>query len=190
MIFSSAVFAHPVDLESVARSHVVILPSDLLLEVADFRGEEFDRTAAIGAHHVVMAAAIVLVLVAGNAVMKSNFAGQAALRQELQGAVDGGVADMSVFFLNEAMKLVGGEVVAGLKKCPQDGVPLRGLFQAHSLEVAMKDVLGFAHHLAREARLIVDALLQHGVKSSPSVPGPLAALREDRRAPRSGANGG
>src|SRR5438270_11504256 len=75
------------------------------------------------------------------------------------------------------MKFVGGEVVAGLKKCPQNGIPLGSLLQAHSLEMAMQDVLGFPHHLAREAGLIVDAFLQHGVKSSPSVPGPLAALR-------------
>jgi hypothetical protein len=59
----------------------MIFAADLLLQLADFRRKELDRTAAIGANHVVMVATVVLMLVAGDAVMESNFAGQAAFRQ-------------------------------------------------------------------------------------------------------------
>src|SRR5271157_1865069 len=53
-------------------------------------------------------------------------------------------------------------MVAGFQKSSQDGVPLAGLFQADLFQMAVQDVLGFAHHLARNGGLIIDALLQHG----------------------------
>src|SRR5258708_34788504 len=107
-----------------------------------------------------MAAPIVLVLVSGDTVVEGDFTGQSALGEQLEGAVNGGVADAGIFFLHEAMKFVGGEVVAGFEKRPQDGVALRRLLEANSLEVAVENVLSFAHHLARDGRLIINALLE------------------------------
>ena len=71
-----------------------------------------------------MAATVVLVLVARDAVVKGNFAGQSALGQQLERAVDRGVADAGVFFLNQAVQFVSGEMVAGFQKCAQDGIAL------------------------------------------------------------------
>jgi hypothetical protein len=59
----------------------MIFAADLLLQLADFRRKKLNRTAAIGANHVVMAATVVLMLVAGDAIMESNFAGQSAFSQ-------------------------------------------------------------------------------------------------------------
>ena len=101
--------------------------------LADVLGKEFDRTAAIGADHVVMAAAVVLVLVACDAVVESDFAGQAALRQQLQRAVNRGVADAGIFFLHQAVQFVGGEMVAGFEEGMQDGIALLSLLQARLL---------------------------------------------------------
>ena len=109
-----------------------------------------------------MTPTVVLVLVAGDAVVESDFAGQAALCQQLQRAVDGGVADAGIFFLHQAMKFVGGEMVAGFEESVQNGVALRGLLKPDVLEMAVKDLLGFADHLAGDGGLIIDALLQHG----------------------------
>jgi len=92
----SARFANAVDLESVAGSNVPVLASDLLLDFADFLREKFDRSAALGTHHMVMTAAVVLVFVTRDAIVKGDFAGQAATRQKLQRAVDGGEADARV----------------------------------------------------------------------------------------------
>src|SRR5439155_9710343 len=100
------VFADTVDLESVATGFVVMLAPDLLLELVDFRREEFDRTAAIGADHMMMAAAAVLMFVAGDAVMKSHFAGESALSQQFESAVNGGESDLWVFLLHQTVKLV------------------------------------------------------------------------------------
>jgi hypothetical protein len=140
----------------------MILAADVLLQLADFLGKKFDRTATVGANHVVMAAAVVLVFVACDAVVEGDFAGQAALCQQFQRAVDGGISDAGVFFLHQAVEFVGGEMVASLQKSVQDYVALRRLFQSDALQVAVKDFLGFADHLAGDGGLVIDALLQHG----------------------------
>ncbi len=61
-------------------------------------------TAAFRAHHVMVAAAVVLVLVASDPVMKSDFAGQAALGQQLERAINCGKADLGVLFLHQAVE--------------------------------------------------------------------------------------
>ena len=111
--------------------------ADLLLELADFLRKELHRTAAVRTDHVVMAAAIVLMLVAGNPVVKGHLAGQSALGQQLQRPVDGGVSDAGIFFLNQAMEFIGREMIAGLKKAAQDGIALGGVLQPDSLQMAM-----------------------------------------------------
>ncbi len=115
---------------------------------------------------MVMAAPVVLVLVTGNAVVERDFAGQSTLSQQLERAIDRCVADARVLFLHQAVQLVGGEVIAGFEKCAQDRVALASLLQADSLEMAVKYVLGLAHHLTRDRGLVVDtalrdALLEH-----------------------------
>ena len=140
----------------------MIFAADFLLKLADFLGKEFDRTAAIGADHVVMAAAVVLMLVAGDAVVEGDLAGQTTLRQQFQRAINRGVADAGIFFLHQAVQFVSGEMVAGFEKSMQDRVALRRLFQANRLQMAVKDFLGFADHLAGDGGLIIDSLLQHG----------------------------
>jgi len=144
------------------RRAVVVTPADVLLEFLDFVGEELDRAATVGADHVVMAAAVVLVLVARDAIVESDFAGKVALSEELQGAVDGGVADPRVFLLDQAVELVGGEVLAGFEEGLEDGVALGGVLQADALEVLVEDALGFADHLGGDGGLVVDAFVQRG----------------------------
>src|SRR5579862_3971816 len=112
----SAFFADAINLERVAGGEIVVFPANFLLELARFLGKELHRAAAVSANHVVMAAAIVLVLIAGNAVVKGNFAGQAAFGEQLKSAVNGGVSDASIFFLHQAVKFVGREMVAGFEE--------------------------------------------------------------------------
>jgi hypothetical protein len=81
IVLLAAVFADSIDLKGVTSSEVVVFAANLLFEAAYFLRKEFDGTAAAGADHVVMAAAVVLVLVAGNAVMEGDFAGQSAFGQ-------------------------------------------------------------------------------------------------------------
>jgi hypothetical protein len=110
---------------------------------------------------VMVAAAVVLVLVARNAIVKSDFAGQAAFGQQFQSTVDSSETDARIFLLHQPVKFVGREVRAGFEKSAQDGVALRRLFQADSFQMLMQYLLRFADHLRRDAGLIVNALLQH-----------------------------
>ena len=141
------------------RGAVVVAAADVFFEFLDFVGKEFDRAAAISADHVVVAAAIVLVLVTRDAVVEGDFAGEVALGQQLQGAVDGGVTDPGIFLFNEAMELVRGEMLTGLQECLQDRVALGGVLQANTLEVLVQNTLRFADHLGRDGGLVVDALV-------------------------------
>jgi hypothetical protein len=140
----------------------------LLLELANLLREEFHGTPALGADHVVVAAAIVLMFVASDAIVKSDFAGEPTFGEQFQRAIHSGVTDAAIFFLDEAVEFVGREVIASLEESAQDRVALSRLLQADTFKVAVKDVLRFADHLAGDGGLIVDAFLQHLWPSSES----------------------
>src|SRR5580704_2919818 len=108
-----------------------------------------------------VAAAVVLVLVAGNSIMKSDFAGQAAFRQQFQGAVNRGETNAGIFLLHQPVQFVRREVLAGFEEGSQYGVALRRMFQADPLEMPMQNLLRLADHLGGDAGLVVNALLQH-----------------------------
>src|ERR1700758_3779709 len=120
----SAFFANAVNLKRVARGEVVIFPANFLLGLPDFLRKELHRTAAAGANHVVMAAAVVLMFIAGDAVMKGDFAGQSAFGEQLERAINRGIADASIFFLHQAVEFVGRKMVAGFEEGAQDGIAL------------------------------------------------------------------
>jgi hypothetical protein len=159
--FLAAIFADSVNLKGMSSGDVMMLASDLLLEFADFRREKFDRSAALRAHHVVMAAAIVLMLVAGDSVVERHFAGQSAICKQLQRAINGSESDVPVFFLDQLRKFVGRKVLAGFEKRAENRAALLRLLQAHPPQMPQEDALGLAHVFGRDAWLIVDSFLQH-----------------------------
>src|SRR5262249_24258934 len=112
------------------------------------RRKELDGSAAVGADHVMVVTPVKLVLIARHTIRKRNGAGQPALRQQLQRAIDGGKADLRILFSHQAKKLVGGEMITGLQEGAQDGVALVGMLQADTLEMAVKNFLRFTHRLA------------------------------------------
>ena len=133
--------------------------ADLLFDLSDLGREELDRRAAFRADHVVVAAAVVLVFIARDAVVKRDFAGEAATSEQFKRPVDGGESDAGIFFLDQAVQFVGGEMLTRFEERAQDGVALPGLLQAHAAQVPEEDSLGLAHALTRNAGLIVDAIL-------------------------------
>ncbi len=151
--------AKPVDLESMPSGDVLMFPADFALDALDFRREELHRSAALCAHHVMVIAAIVLMLVAGNAVVERNLAGQTAFGQQLERAVYRGEADAFVLLLYQPIEFVGGEVIAGIEEGAEDGSALARLFQSYPAQVVVKNRLRLQHHLARDHRLIIDTLL-------------------------------
>src|SRR5690242_5409157 len=132
----------------------MVFAADLLFQLVYLGREKLDGRVTLRADHVVMVAAIELVLIARHAVRKRNSAGQPAFRQQLERAVNRGEADLGVFLAHQAEKLVGGKMIARLKKSAQDGVALVGMLEPDALQVLIKDVLRFTHGFARRRRMI------------------------------------
>jgi hypothetical protein len=108
-----------------------------------------------------MTAAVVLVFVTRDAVVKGDFAGQAATCQKLQRPVDSGGTDARVGFLDQPMQFVDRKMFTSFKKGPQNCVALFGLLEPDAFEMLKENSFGFADVLPRDGRLIVDSLLQH-----------------------------
>src|SRR6266403_400190 len=117
----TAIFADAIYLKVVAGSLKVIFLPDLLLQLTDLRRKKLNRCAALRADHVVVVAAVELVFIAGHAIRKRNHAGQPALGQQLERAIDGGKTDLAVLLTHQTKKLVSGEMVAGFQEGAQDG---------------------------------------------------------------------
>ena len=139
----------------------VILAANLFFELGYFRGEELDGDATVSAYHMMMAAPVKLVFIAGHTVMKSYFTGQTAFGQQFQGTVDRSEANFGIFLPCETEKFISRKMIAGLKKGAQDGIALLGMLQANALKMPVKDLLGFAHVLTRRRSMVVNPSLQH-----------------------------
>ncbi len=120
--------------------------SDFLLQAIHLGREEFHRTAALGTYHVVMAPAIVLVLVARDAVMKRDFARQSAFGQELERAIHSGKADFGILFLYQSVQFVGGKMFSSFQKGSQNRITLFCMLQSDTFQMAMQDGLRLADH--------------------------------------------
>lgn len=157
-----ALVADAVDLEGVAGGEVAVFAADLLFYFFDLRGKELDRSAAFGADHVVMAVPVVLALVTGHAVVELHLAGEAAVGQQFEGAVDGGEADTGVGALDEVVQFFGGEMLVGFQEGAQDGIALAGVLQPDSFEVVIEALRGLANGFMRELGPVVNAFGQGG----------------------------
>jgi hypothetical protein len=164
IVFLSAIFAHTIDLKSVAGGYVMVLVPNFVFDFPNFLREKFHRSSAFRAHHVVMTSPVVLVFVTRNAIVKGDFASQPAARQKLQRAIDSGKPNPRIGLLNQPMQFVDGKMFAGFEECPKDGVALPSLLQANAFQMLKKDAFGFADILPRDSQLIVDSFLQHSVQ--------------------------
>ena len=161
IVFLSAIFAHTIDLKSVAGGYVMVLVPNFVFDFSNFLREKFHRSSTFRAHHVVMTSPVVLVFVTRNAIVKGDFASQSAARQEFQSAIDSGEPDARISSLNQPVQFVDRKVFAGFEEGSKDGVALPSLLQANAFQMLKKDAFGFADILPRDGQLIVDSLLQH-----------------------------
>ena len=140
-----------------------MLSPDFALDALDFSGEKLDGTAAVGTNHVVVIAAIVLVLVTCDAVVEGDFAGQATFGQQLQRPVNGSEADALVLSAHQSIQIVRRKVIAGIEKRSQNSVALSGVLQSNAPQMVVKDGLRLAHHLGRNRGLVVYPLLRQAL---------------------------
>src|SRR5208282_3124392 len=108
-----------------------------------------------------MTAAVVLMFIARDAVVKCNFAGQSATGQKLERPVDSSEADARVGLLDQPVQLVGRKMFTSFQEGPQNCAALLGLLQTDATKMLQENSFGFADVLARDGRLIVDSFLQH-----------------------------
>src|SRR6185437_2924049 len=108
-----------------------------------------------------VAAPVELVLKPGGPIRKRNHAGQTTFSQQLQRAIDSGEPDLGIFLAYQAEEFVSGKMIARLQKSAQDRVPLVSVLQPNTLQVAIENLLRFAHGFARWRSMIVNPSLQH-----------------------------
>ena len=125
------------DLEAMLGSHGV-------LECFQFGRKELDDSAALGADHVIVVLMFVVVFVVRAAVAKTNFAREARFGQELERAIDGGLADGRVLSLHQPVEVFDREMFFGTQKNIQNQVTLRRTLQPPLLDVFKKDFLLFS----------------------------------------------
>jgi hypothetical protein len=116
-----------------------------------------------------MAAPVVLVFVARDAVVESHFTRQAATGEKFQSPIDRRKADARIGLPDQPVQFINREMFASLKERSQYGVALLGLLQTDAAKMAKKNSFGFADVLPRDARLIVDSFLQHVVSAQTEV---------------------
>src|SRR6185312_13466304 len=146
-----------------------ILTADLFLNLGYFRREKLHRRSTFAAHHVMMAAPIELVLVTRHSVRKRNHTRQAALRKQLQGAIDGCKPDFGVFLPNQPEQLIGRKMIACFEEGAQDRIPLFGVLEPNPLQVSIENFLGFAHGFAGGRRMIINPSLEHSLRSERAI---------------------
>ena len=104
-----------------------------------------------------MGAAFQAQLVTNNAVLKIHFVGEAALGEELEGPVDGGVADARIAVSHEPVKLFSAEVFACLEEDVEDAVALGALFKTLFAKMVGKDPICFLDQISAIRTHIVHA---------------------------------
>src|SRR5581483_2686146 len=114
-----------------------------------------------------MTAAVVLVLVTSNSIVECYLAGQATFRQELEGAIHGGVANFRVLFLYQPVQFIARKMFPRFKERSENCVPLLSMFEAYAPKMLVENPLRLAHHLARDAGLVIYSFLQRARHLTP-----------------------
>src|SRR2546422_3758225 len=127
----AALGADAVELHAVASHHEAEEAPDAVLEALQLLARELDDLAAALADDVVVVLALGLDrLEARLAVVEVTLGGEPDLLEQLERAVDGGVADSRVHLLDRRVELLDREVPRSPEKNTGNVVPLRGRLEA------------------------------------------------------------
>ena len=129
------------------RGFEAVLGGNRFLNGFELFGEEFDGLAAIGADQVVVMRVLVVVLVARAPVAEAHGARQSRIGQNLERAIDGGLTDFGVFFLDQPVEVFARQMFFGAEEDIEDEIALRRALETRALDVAMKNFLLFSHNL-------------------------------------------
>src|SRR5262245_65658348 len=131
----AAIRADAVQLEPVAGEHESQKARDaLLLRLERFAVELHDLAAALADDVIVVLGALLARLVARLAVVEAPLGGEPGFLEQLEGAVDGGVADAGVHLLHRGVELFDRTMPAFGEEHARDVVPLRRGLEAAFLQ--------------------------------------------------------
>ncbi len=133
-----AIAADPPKPETVMRRAKAEFLSHLVLQHLDLCREKFDHAAAFGADHVVVMLVIIMMLVIGLVITEPDLTREPSLGQQTQRAIDRRKAHRGVFFLDESIKILAGEMLFGPQKCIKYQVTLARAAQSQTLEMLKK----------------------------------------------------
>jgi len=117
-----------------------VLAGDLLLQAFDAGIFKLDDRPAEGADEMVMMVLFTAALITGLAVAKVPLSCQAALGEELEGAMNGGVADPRILVANGPIELFRREVRPRRQEFIKDHFPLPGRLEAVLAEIVTKGI--------------------------------------------------
>ena len=107
---------------------------------------------------MVVSAAIQAVFVPGNAILKINFKGQAALRQYLERSIYRCVTNAGILRLYELVQVFRTEVIASVQKHFENAIPLRALLEPSNTQKRIEDSLSDIHAVFARTVRVIDPL--------------------------------
>jgi hypothetical protein len=133
------------DLQPVTAHGKIVLLDNLLLQALDTQALELDDLSTIGADKVVVVMVTLAGLVKGLPGAEVPLLGDAALGEQLQGAVDGGITDAGMLATNPEIQTLGGKMIGGVQKFVKDRLPLAGRLQTFPGHKLSKKLAFFRH---------------------------------------------
>jgi hypothetical protein len=109
------------------------------LDVLKLGRKKLDRIATCGANHVMVRPTVQAEFVARHSILELDLIGEAALRQELEGAVNSRITDAGIALPHKPMQLLSAEVVVCGEKHVENTVTLRTLLEALFAQMSGKD---------------------------------------------------
>ena len=143
--FAAAVGADAEDAQKVLFDFKAMLGGHRVLNRLKLGGEELNYLATLHADHVVVMLVLVVMLVVCSPVAEAHFACESGFSQELERAIDCGLADGRVFGLNEPVEVFAGEMLFGPQKDVKNQVALRRALESSLLQVLDEYFLLFGH---------------------------------------------
>lgn len=130
--------AHPVELVLVRSQAKAVLSGHLVLQLLDAGLFELDDVGALDAYQMVVVRRVVGKLVAREPVAEAPLVRDSALRQELEGPVNGGVPHARVACADLGEELLDAHVIFGPKKRIDNESALIGRAKPFSVHVGPK----------------------------------------------------
>jgi len=134
------------DAMAVMKRFEMIASNYLILQLLDLFAVELDQRAALSANQMIVVSVFVFVLVQGAAIVKLELASEAALLEQLQGAIHRRGPYRCVPGFDDRVQVLARDVAFSIQKDIEYQIALSRSLQSGALEVLVKDMFLFTLH--------------------------------------------